>query len=205
VSVSFLVTSLVICVSPGVGALYTVSSGLARGARAGLVAAVGCTLGIIPHLLAAATGLAALLHASGLAFQGLRIAGVGYLLWMAWSTWRDTGALTVRAGEDQRSGSTAAVVVKGITLNLLNPKLTIFFFAFMPQFVPTDAPALGAMLRLSAVFMAMTFVVFAVYALFAASLHDRFLARPRLVAGVRKLFAVSFVGVGIQLALSSDS
>ncbi|MFC6343033.1 LysE family translocator, partial [Nocardioides hankookensis] len=157
------------------GALYTFGAGLARGTRASILAAFACTLGTVPHLLAAVTGLAAVLHASGVAFQTIKYLGVAYLLWMAWSTWRDTGALSVDTGAGPTSRR--QVIVSGVTLNLLNPKLTIFFFAFLPQFVPAGSPhQLARMLLLSAVFMAMTFVVFAAYGAGAAALRDRVLS-----------------------------
>jgi threonine/homoserine/homoserine lactone efflux protein len=201
-SAAFLVTAFVIVATPGTGALYTIAAGLARGTRAALLAAVACTLGTVPHLLAAITGLAAVLHASGVAFETIKYLGVAYLLWMAWSTWRDTGALRVE--DAPRAGSRRAVLVSGITINLLNPKLTIFFFAFLPQFVPASAPhATLHMLVLSAVFMAMTLVVFALYGAVAGVLRDRVLSRPRLVDRIRKTFAGSFAVLGARLAVES--
>lgn len=199
---AFLLTSLVICVTPGTGALYAIAAGLTRGTRAGLLAAFAGTLGTIPHMLAAITGLAALLHASGVAFAALKYAGVAYLLYMAWSTWRDRGVLTV--DEDAAgAGSTRSVLVSGITLNLLNPKLTIFFFAFLPQFVPAGTGAVPAMLALSGVFMLMTFAVFAVYAAFAAAVRDQVLSRPKIVDRMRKAFAASFAVLAGRLAFES--
>lgn len=199
---AFLLTSLVIVATPGTGALYAIAAGLTRGTRAGVLAAFAGTLGTVPHMLAAITGLAALLHASGVAFAVLKYAGVAYLLWMAWSTWRDRGVLTVDA-DDARAGSTRAVLLSGITLNLLNPKLTIFFFAFLPQFVPTGSGAVPAMLGLSAVFMAMTFVVFAAYGACAAAVRDQVLSRPKVVDRMRKAFAASFAVLAGRLALES--
>ena len=156
---SFLLTALVICVTPGTGALFTLAAALGRGARAGLLAAFACTIATIPHLLAAVTGLAALLQASGVAFQVVKYAGVAYLLWMAWSTWRDTGALRIEA--DETPASRRAVIVSAIGVNALNPKLTIFFFAFLPQFVPAGTDhELGWMLGLGGVFVLMTYLVF---------------------------------------------
>ncbi|QCW49961.1 LysE family translocator [Nocardioides dongxiaopingii] len=201
-SLAFLLTTLVIVATPGTGALYTLAAGLTRGGRAAVLAAFACTLGTVPHLVAAITGLAAVLHASGLAFATLKYAGVAYLLWMAWSTWRDTGALAI--DEDRRPVSRRRVVAEGITLNLLNPKLTIFFFAFLPQFVPAGSPgAVPRMLLLSGIFMAATFVVFAAYGIGAAAVRDRVLARPRLVNRVRKVFAATFAALGARLALES--
>lgn len=199
-SIAFLVTALVIVATPGTGALYTIATGLARGTRASILAAFACTLGTLPHLVAAVTGLAAVLHASGVAFQTIKYAGVAYLLWMAWATWRDTGALSVETGG--APASRRQVLAAGVTLNLLNPKLTIFFFAFLPQFVPAGSShEVAHMLALSAVFMAMTFVVFAGYGAAAAALRDRVLTRPRLVRRIRQAFAASFVGLSARLAV----
>src|SRR5437762_10307006 len=164
VSAEFLITTLIVVVTPGTGVIYTLAAGLSRGARASLIAALGCTLGIIPHMVAAVAGLAALLNASALAFQGLKYAGVAYLLFLAWRTVRETGGLTV--DESSTPPSALKVIGSAILINLLNPKLTIFFFAFLPQFVsPTSPSAVTRMLELSAVFMLVTLVVFACYGL----------------------------------------
>ncbi|RHW27708.1 LysE family translocator [Nocardioides immobilis] len=202
-TIAFLLTSLVIVATPGTGALYTIAAGLTRGARASVLAAFACTLGTVPHLLAAITGLAALLHASGVAFAVLKYAGVAYLLYMAWATWRDHGALSVDDGETDVRRSVWTVLGAGITLNLLNPKLTIFFFAFLPQFVPAGDGAVPAMLVLSTVFMAMTFVVFAAYGVFAAAVRDHVLRRPRVLDAVRKVFAATFAALAGRLAFES--
>jgi threonine/homoserine/homoserine lactone efflux protein len=202
VSVEFLVTTLVIVATPGTGVLYTLAAGLARGARASVVAAAGCTLGIVPHMLAAVTGLAALLHASATAFQVLKYLGVAYLLYMAWSTLRDRGALAV---EESAQVPARKVIASGILINVLNPKLTIFFFAFLPQFVGTGEAGTGVlvrMLQLSAVFMLVTFVVFVAYGVFAASVRRSVISRPRVVTWMRRVFAGSFVALGARLALT---
>jgi threonine/homoserine/homoserine lactone efflux protein len=196
---SFLLTSFVICATPGIGALFTMGAGLARGTRAGLLAAFAGTLGTIPHAVAALTGLAALLHASGVAFQAVKYAGVAYLLWMAVATWRDTGALHVDT--DAAPTSVRSVLTTGITANLLNPKLTLFFVAFLPQFVPAGTSSLPRMAALSGVFMVMTFLTFAAYAVAAGALRDRVLSRPQLVARIRKVFAASFVALSARLAV----
>ena len=200
--VTFLLTSFVIVATPGTGALFTLAAGLTRGARASVLAAFACTLGTVPHMVAAITGLAAVLHASGVAFQVIKYAGVAYLLSMAWATWRDEGALGV--AEAAGPASWRRVLYSGVTLNLLNPKLTIFFFAFLPQFVPAGRPgSLPTMLVLSGVFMAMTFVVFVGYGLAAAALRDKVLGRPRLVQRIRKGFAVTFAVLAGRLAVQT--
>ena len=138
----FLVTSIVVILLPGTGVLYTLAVGLSRGWRASVFAAFGCTLGILPHIGASVVGLAALLHASAVAFQVVKYLGVAYLLWMAWSVLRDGGALSVpdeSAVVEKKSG--LRIVVAGVLLNVLNPKLSLFFLAFLPQFVPADSVA----------------------------------------------------------------
>ena len=203
-SIEFLVTTLVVVATPGTGVLYTLAAGLSRGARASVVAAVGCTLGIVPHLVAAITGLAALLHTSALAFQALKYLGVAYLLVMAWATLREKGALVVEEGATATAPRPASrVILSGVLINILNPKLTIFFFAFLPQFVPAGAPgALPRMLELSAVFMLATFVVFAAYGVFAAAVRNHLVSRPRVMTGLRRVFAGSFVALGARLAVA---
>ena len=200
-TIEFLITTLIIVATPGTGVIYTLAAGLSRGARASAVAAVGCTLGIIPHLLAAITGLAALLHTSALAFQTLKYLGVAYLLYMAWATLREKGALAVR--EEAAPRSSLNVILSGILINILNPKLTIFFFAFLPQFVSADEPrAVPRMLELSAVFMLLTFAVFGVYGVFAASVRNHVISRPRVMIWMRRVFAGSFVALSARLAVT---
>ena len=199
-SIEFLLTTLIIVASPGTGVVYTLAAGLSRGARASVLAAFACTLGIVPHLLAALTGLAALLHASGLAFEIVKYAGVAYLMWMAWQSLRERGALRIESRPDARSA--LQVVAGGILLNLLNPKVSIFFVAFLPQFIaPGEPRALARMLELSGIFMLATFVVFCIYGCCAAAMRDRVVGSPRVMAWMRRSFAAAFVALGARLAL----
>ena len=200
-SIEFILTTLVVVISPGTGALYTIAAGLSRGAKASVVAAFGCTLGIVPHMLAAITGLAAILHTSALAFEIIKYLGVAYLLWMAWATLRETGALSVET--DRAPKSAMKVIVESILINILNPKLSIFFFAFLPQFVPANSDgALLQMLGLSGVFMLATFVVFALYGLFAAAMRAHVISRPAIMTWMRRTFAAAFVLLGVRLAFA---
>jgi threonine/homoserine/homoserine lactone efflux protein len=200
-SPEFLLTTLIVVVTPGTGVLFTMSAGLSRGTRASVVAAVGCTLGIVPHMAAAITGLAALLHTSSVAFQTLKYAGVAYLLYMAFHTLRERGGLQVEAEPAVRS--TRQVVTSGVLVNILNPKLSIFFFAFLPQFINRqETNAVPQMLLLSAVFMLVTFVVFVGYGAFAAALRTHVISRPRIMTWMRRTFAGAFVALGIRLALA---
>ncbi len=201
VSWSFLLTSLIVIVSPGTGVLYTLAAALTRGARASVAAAFGCTLGILPAMLAAMLGLAAVLHASALAFATLKWCGVIYLLYMSWQALRETGALSVEGRLDQRSGW--QVIVTGFLINILNPKLSIFFLAFLPQFISVDEiHPLARMLELSGAFMLMTFVVFVLYGLFAATVRDRVVSRPSVMKWLRRGFAGGFALLGARLAFA---
>ncbi len=200
-SPEFWITTFIVVASPGTGAVYTIATGLGRGGKASLVAAFACTLGIVPHLIAAIMGLAALLHTSALLYEAVRYAGVAYLLWMAWQTLREKGAMRLDA--DPAARSVSRVIIDGIALNLLNPKLTIFFVAFLPQFAGKAAvdPLLD-MLTLSGVFMAMTFVVFAIYGLFAAAMRDHVIGRPRVMSWMRRSFAGAFGALAARLAFT---
>lgn len=254
-TIEFWITSLIVIVSPGTGVLYTLAAGLSRGSRASVVAAFGCTLGIVPHMAAAILGAAALLHTSALAFQTFKWLGVAYLLYLAWNALgvrsgevgtgspqdrttkqgSEHGALRVdatsqpvipaKAGtqEDNQktcvpasagtNGGTSSprqnfradlkVTVEAILINILNPKLSIFFFAFLPQFVLADEPhPLAHMASLSAVFMLLTFVVFVGYGLFAASIREHVISRPRVLTWMRRTFAAAFVALGAKLAMA---
>ena len=200
---AFLLTSLIVVVSPGAGVLYTLGAGLSRGPRAVVVAAFGCTLGIVPHMAAAILGLAALMHTSAVLFQTFKYFGVAYLLFMAWLTLREHGALNVETQAGKRS--MLQEVATAILFNILNPKLTIFFVAFLPQFVSaSQANPLPQMLGLSAVFMAMTLVVFVSYGLFAAAIRDHVTSRPCVLAWLRRTFAGAFVALGAKLAFAEQ-
>ncbi|MCA1999657.1 MAG: LysE family translocator [Hyphomicrobiales bacterium] len=200
-SLEFWITTFIVVASPGTGAVYTIATGLGRGARPSVIAAFASTLGIIPHLLAAMMGLAALLHASALLFDLVKYAGVAYLLFMAWQTIRQQGAMRIDA--DARPRSVLRVMVDGVALNLFNPKLSIFFVAFLPQFMDKKAahPLLD-MLTLGAAFMGVTFAVFALYGLFAAAMRDYVVTRPAVMAWLRRSFAAAFVALGAKLAVT---
>jgi threonine/homoserine/homoserine lactone efflux protein len=201
VSVEFLITSLVVVLIPGTGVVFTVSTGLAQGRTASVFAALGCTLGVLPHLAATVLGLAAVMHTSAVAFQALKVAGVAYLFYLAFATWHDRTAFVLDA-VPLRTAATA-VVVKAVLLNILNPKLTIFFLAFMPQFVePASVSPLAQLLVLSAVFMVMTFAVFVVYGLVAHAFRKMVIESPRVQAWLRRGFAGAFAALGTQLAVS---
>ena len=201
VSLQFLITSLIVVLIPGTGVIYTVSTGLTQGKKASLYVALGCTLGIVPHLLATILGLAALMHTSAVAFQILKWAGVAYLFYVAWGTWRDKSAFQL---DDNPSRTHAlGLIIKAILMNVLNPKLTIFFLAFLPQFIPANSThVLAPMLLLSAIFMLMTLAVFVVYGLLAHTFRHYVVESARVQTFLRYGFTAAFIGLASKLALT---
>lgn len=200
-SMQFLLTSLIIVVTPGTGVLVTLTAALSHGKSAAIVAALGCTLGIVPHMLAAITGLTAILHASALAYEILRYAGVAYLLYMAVMMFLQRGALSLHTGNSNRSHR--QTIVSAIMVNLLNPKLSIFFLAFLPQFIRQDhGSVVVQMIMLSLAFMGITFAVFVLYGLFAAGMRDHIMGKPRVLTLMRRSFAAAFVALAAKLAVS---
>lgn len=200
-TLDYFLTSIAVVLLPGTGVIYTLACGLGSGWRVSLLAAFGCTLGIVPHIAASILGLAALLHASALAFEVLRYLGVAYLFYMAWSVLRGTGGMEI-SPEGRVAEHPARVIFNGIVLNILNPKLTLFFLAFLPQFVTADAPDVtGEMVLLSVIFMALTFVIFAGYGAFAAAARTHIVSRPGVMRWMARGFAGAFVVMGVRLAL----
>ncbi|MEM6680079.1 MAG: LysE family translocator [Pseudomonadota bacterium] len=199
--IEFLVTSFVVVVAPGTGVIYTVGVGLSRGAMASLAAAFGCTCGILPHMAAAIAGLAALLHTSALAFQTLKLAGIAYLLYLAWAIWREEGPIQFNAEAPPKP--LPAIAITGFLINILNPKLSIFFLAFLPQFAPAAAEnSLTLMIGMSAIFMAMTFCVFVLYGVFAAKARAHLFERPRVLTWIKHGFAAAFLVLAARLAFA---
>lgn len=200
-STEFLLTSLIVVLMPGTGVIYTLSHGLGGGTRAALAATFGCTLGIVPHMVASIFGIAAVLHTSAMAFQVVKFAGVAYLMYLAWATLKDDTTLTVT--DNRKYCSRGKIALQGFLINILNPKLSIFFLAFLPQFVPAPSPApVLDMMMLSGVFMALTAVVFAGYGLSATFMRAHVIARPNAMKWFRRLFAGAFGVLGLKLAFT---
>ncbi|MCB1334151.1 MAG: LysE family translocator [Roseivivax sp.] len=200
ISLQFLLTALVVVLAPGSGVIYTLAVGLGQGRSASAAAALGCTFGIVPHLAAATLGLAAVLHTSAIAFTAVKTLGVGYLLWLAWQALRGSGALSIRP--DSNRDSAFAIARRGALINVLNPKLSIFFLALLPPFLSGDpATATAEMAMLGAIFMVMTFAVFVVYGAFAAAARDRVLGNPAAMRWMGRSFAAIFAALAGRLAL----
>lgn len=199
----FLLTSLVVVLVPGTGVIYTISTGLFMGWRSSIVAALGCTTGILPHLIGCILGLSAILHLSSVAFQILKFAGAAYLLYMAWSMWREKG--TINVGSSVQKGNSVQILTKGFLINILNPKLSIFFLAFLPQFISGNGAALSTqMVVLSAVFMLMTFIIFVAYGCLAHQVSSYLTSSPRAIRKIQQTFAVTFACLGMKLALTEQ-
>lgn len=199
-SLQFLVTALVVVIAPGTGVIYTLAIGLGQGRLPSIWAALGCTLGIVPHLLAATLGLAAVLHASAILFNVVKFAGVAYLLWLAWQAVRSGGALAVSAEQNRDSG--LRIARRGALINILNPKLSIFFLALLPPFLSGNAAtATVEMAVLGGVFMAMTFAVFVLYGVFAAAARTWLLGSERVMRWLNRSFAALFAALAGRLAL----
>ncbi|WP_421716419.1 LysE family translocator [Arcobacter arenosus] len=200
-SYEFLITSLIVVLIPGTGVLYTIATGLFSGKRASFFAALGCTLGIVPALLASSLGLAAIFHTSAVAFQVVKFLGVGYLLYLAWQMWNSSSALSI--SEKNSKSNYLNIVIKGFMLNILNPKLSIFFLAFIPQFIPSNVQSvLNSMLLLGAVFMLMTFVVFVIYGFLSGLFSAYILKSEKASIFIQRFFATSFAALGLKLAFS---
>ncbi|WP_368184765.1 LysE family translocator [Aestuariibius sp. HNIBRBA575] len=199
ISLQFLLTALVVVIAPGTGVIYTLAVGLGQGRRAAILAALGCTIGIVPHLLAASLGLAAILHTSAVAFQVVKFAGVGYLLYLAWQMLKSDGALSVSARANPEPSW--AIARRAALINILNPKLSIFFLALLPPFLSGNAAsAQFEMLVLGSVFMALTFVVFAGYGAFAAATRDHLLSKTAVLRWLNRGFAGVFAALAARLA-----
>lgn len=202
-SLEFFLTSIVVIVLPGTGVIYTLAIGLGRGFRPSIAAAFGCTLGILPAAIASIIGLAAIVHTSALAFQVIKYLGVAYLFYMAWSISRDGGALDVE--EDKTVISTGRTILNGMLLNVLNPKLSLFFMAFLPQFVPVKmVNAVPVLIVLAAIFMLLTFIIFVGYGACAALARDYIISRPVVMRWLKRSFAGTFGFLGLKLALSDQ-
>ncbi|MDC7219969.1 MAG: LysE family translocator [Spirochaetales bacterium] len=203
ISGAFLITALVVVLIPGTGVIYTVSNGLSGGKRESLLAALGCTLGIIPHLAAGILGISALLHTSARIFQIVKIIGVLYLVYLGVDLIRNRNL--IQLDEEKGKGQALKIIGKGILLNLLNPKLTLFFLSFLPQFL-TDSPLSYSvqMIGLSLIFMVMTLVVFILYGVLANSFKQFLLGSEKVMQRIQQSFGVILIGFAAKLAVSES-
>jgi len=201
ISADFLITSIIVVLVPGTGVIYTVSTGLARGWRGGIAAAIGCTAGIIPHLTAAVLGLSALMHMSAIVFQVMKYAGAAYLLFLAFSMWRDKGELSIDASHEKNGW--LKIVLRGFLINILNPKLTLFFLAFLPLFIPSESSSpVISISFLGSIFMGITLLIFTLYGFIADIVRAYIAGKPEMFNIIKKSFAVALGAFGLKLALT---
>lgn len=206
ISLEFLLAALLVVLMPGPGMLFTLSVTLTHGQRAGLWAGVGGTLGTLPHLAVTVLGLSGAIAESATAWQVLRIIGAVYLLHTAVSLWRrpDMTGLDADSGGTRAATPVPALLLKSVLMNLLNPKLTFFLVAFLPQFVGADTPAdeiASRLLLLGAVFVGLTLAGFVGISLLAHRLRGMLLGSPRLQQRLNRGLALVFAGLGVRLAL----
>lgn len=194
----FLLTAFIVCVTPGIGVIYTLSMTLGGGFRAGIWAALGCTLATVLHMVVALAGLAAVLLTSALLFQTVKYAGVAYLIWMAWAVLKGHGGMALTPAAP---APPLRILWRGVLLNILNPKLPLFFVAFLPQFLPASGATPAMMTELGAGFTLMTLATFVLYAALAAGGRRSLLESPRIMTWLRRIFAASFAALGLRLAL----
>ena len=201
-SSAFFVASFVVILMPGTGVMYTVSTGLLQGWRASIAAALGCTAGIVPHLLAGVLGVS-ILQQHAFLFQGLKFAGVLYLLYLAWRLWRDTHkqAETSRQGDDPTFHNIFRTAHKAILINLLNPKLTVFFVTFLPLFIDAEQAAVSQTFLLGGLFMLMTLLVFVAYGVLASRVQP-YITHTRHIIWLQRAVALIFVVLAGQAALT---
>lgn len=199
-SIDYILTALIVVLIPGTGVIYTISTGLLKGSGPSIAASIGCTFGIVPHILASTLGLAALLHTSAMAFEFVKYAGIAYLLYLAYSMWTAKGGFDL--SRDSTDKSQLRITIHGFLINILNPKLSIFFLAFLPQFIsPDTTSALGEMIMLGAVFMGITLIVFILYGLGAAWMRAHILTKPAIQTRLQKVFSLTFIALSLKLAL----
>lgn len=202
-STEFIIASMVVVLMPGTGVIYTVSAGLFLGWRASIAATFGCTAGIIPHLSASILGLSAILHMSAVAFQAVKFAGAAYLLYLAWAMWRETGSLKFNSPKTQ--SGLWQIVTRGFLINILNPKLSIFFLAFLPLFIsPNASSPTFQMIILGVMFMAMTLIIFILYGISANGVRRYVVNSPRVIIWLQRSFAATFAALGVKLAMTEQ-
>ena len=196
----FIAASALLAIAPGPDIIYVLTRGVAQGPRAGIAAALGFAAGCIFHTLLAAVGIAALIRSSELAFDLVRYAGAAYLVWIGIQALRHRSAFSVEAASDQKA--LATIFKQSVIGNMLNPKVTLFFLAFLPQFVNTPAGHVGwQMALLGAIFMVVTVVVFGAVAIFSGWIGDWVRRKPVIGERLNVFAGVTFIALGIRVAL----
>jgi len=198
----FLGASMALTLAPGPDNIFVVTTGITRGRRAAIITALGMVSGISVHTLAAAAGISAIFYSSTLAFRTVKFAGAAYLLFLAWKALRERGPLGSPAAQTSRL-SGGALYRRGLLMNVLNPKVALFFLAFLPQFTTPAETSLGLqMVWLGALFMLQAAILFTAIGYFSGRLGEFFLGRPRVARGFSWVAASIFASLGVRLALT---
>jgi threonine/homoserine/homoserine lactone efflux protein len=196
----FLVASALLAIAPGPDVIYVLTRAIAQGRKAGLAAALGFASGCIFHTLLAAVGIAALIRSSELAFDLVRYAGAAYLAWIGIQALRHRSSFSIEGAAEAKA--LATIYRQSVIGNMLNPKVTLFFLAFLPQFVNPEAGGVGwQMALLGAVFMGVTIVVFGAVAIFAAMIGDWVRRKPVIGERLNVFAGITFIALGIRVAL----
>ena len=186
---------------PGAGSIYTISTGLFRGWRSSIAAALGCTAGIIPHLLFSILVLSSVYEYSTETFQAIKYIGAVYLLYLSYSMWNEFGESEFLENSDQKKDK-LKIILNAVFINLFNPKLSVFFLAFLPLFVSLESNfPVFQFIFLSIIFMLMTLIVFIIYGLFAHNVSKYFRKSGVLYIWTQRAFAVIFVILGAKLLI----
>lgn len=196
----FVAASALLTIAPGPDIIYVLTRGIAQGARAGVAAALGFATGCIFHTALAAVGIAALIRSSDLAFNTVRYAGAAYLVWIGIQALRHRSAFSIEGAGDAKA--LATIYRQSVIGNVLNPKVTLFFLAFLPQFVNLPAGHVGAqMALLGAIFMAQTVVIFGAVAIFSGMIGRWLRTKPAIGARLNAFAGITFIALGIRVAL----
>lgn len=196
----FLMASMALTIAPGPDNIFVMTQGITRGRKPAIVTALGMCSGISVHTIAAAFGISAVFYSSAVAFNMVKYAGAAYLLYLAYRTMKERSAVTF-SGADDRNGS--ALFKRGFIMNVLNPKVALFFLAFLPQFVTPDARYFPLqMLLLGFIFMVQAVIIFCLIGYFSGSIGRFLLSRPEVARRLDWLTAGVFASLGIRLAFA---
>jgi threonine/homoserine/homoserine lactone efflux protein len=196
----FLVASALLTIAPGPDIIYVLTRGIAQGAKAGIAAALGFASGCVFHTVLAAVGIAALIRSSPIAFDLVRYAGAAYLVYIGVQALRHRSSFSIEGARDKRA--LATIYRQSVIGNMLNPKVTLFFLAFLPQFVDAAAGRVGwQMALLGVIFMLQTIVIFGAVAVFSGWIGDWVRAKPAIGERLNIFAGITFIALGIRVAL----
>lgn len=195
----FLIASALLTIAPGPDIVYVLTRGITQGRRAGFAAALGFATGVIFHTALAVLGIAALIRSSEFAFSLVRYAGAAYLIYLGVRTLMSQGALQV--GSDNTRISLWSVYKQSVIGNALNPKVTLFFLSFLPQFINVNAGNVELqMVSLGVLFMLQTVLIFGAIAFFSGSIGDRLRSNPAIANRLNIFAGAVFIALGIRVA-----